>query len=73
MKQAQSPPLPAKVIGAIFYLGPLLFAFGFIAPLTAQLLQRAGWALPFGATPLMAGLALATLWGGLAQFRGRWI
>jgi hypothetical protein len=61
------------VIKSIFYFGPLLFAFGFIAPLTAQVLERTAWPLPFGLTPLMAGLILAAVWGGYAQIRGRWL
>ncbi|MEL6258304.1 MAG: hypothetical protein AAFQ67_04515 [Pseudomonadota bacterium] len=57
----------------IFEFGPLLFAFGFIAPLTAQLLSRAGVPIPFGVPPVAIGLALAVLWGGFAQWKGRWI
>ncbi|MFM9865474.1 MAG: hypothetical protein ACKVRO_17925 [Micropepsaceae bacterium] len=60
-------------IKTIFYFGPLLFGIGFIAPLTAQILERAGWHLPFGATPLIAGLILGAVWGGYAQIRGRWL
>lgn len=60
------------VIKTIFYFGPLLFGIGFIAPLTAQILEGAGWPLPFGVTPLIAGLILGGLWGGYAQVRGRW-
>ncbi|MCE9523267.1 MAG: hypothetical protein K8S25_12650 [Alphaproteobacteria bacterium] len=60
-------------IKTVFYFGPLLFAFGFIAPLTAKILERAGWDLPLGITPLIAGLVLAAVWGGYAQVKGRWI
>ncbi|NOT39605.1 MAG: hypothetical protein HOP13_03855 [Alphaproteobacteria bacterium] len=60
-------------IKTIFYFGPLLFGIGFIAPLTAQVLERLGWQLPFGVTPLVAGLILGAIWGGAAQIRGRWI
>lgn len=69
----QSAPLHVKIIGAIFYVGPLIFAFGFLAPLTAQLLRLADAQLPFGWTPLVAGLVFAGLWGGVAQIRGRWL
>ncbi|KCZ92095.1 hypothetical protein [Hyphomonas johnsonii] len=61
------------VIKTLFHFGPLVFAFGFIAPLTAQIIERAGLALPFGLTPLVAGLLLGAVWGGIAQYRGRWI
>ena len=57
----------------IFHYGPLLFAFGFIAPLTAQIVQQVGWIPPFGLTPLMIGFALAAVWGTAAQIRGTWI
>lgn len=60
-------------IKTIFYFGPLLFGIGFIAPLTAQVIEQAGWQLPFGATPLAAGLIVGAVLGGVAQVRGRWI
>lgn len=60
-------------IKTVFYFGPLLFGFGFIAPLAAQILERVGWDLPFGVTPLVAGLILGGAWGGTAQYRGSWI
>lgn len=62
-----------QVIKTIFDLGPLIFAFGFITPLTAQLIERAGWTPPFGMSPLVIGLLIASLLGGIAQVRGRWV
>jgi len=59
-------------IKTIFYFGPLLFGLGFIAPLTAQILERLEWQLPFGLTPLIAGLILGAAWGTYAQIKGRW-
>tara|TARA_R110000772_G_scaffold117370_1_gene222762 strand:- start:537 stop:731 length:195 start_codon:yes stop_codon:yes gene_type:complete len=61
------------VLKTIFQYGALVFAFGFIAPLTMQVIMRAGIDLPLGLSPLMAGLILAAVWGGIAQYRGRWI
>ena len=61
------------VLKTIFKYGALVFAFGFIAPLTMQIIIRAGLDLPWGLTPLVAGLILAAAWGGIAQYRGRWI
>lgn len=61
------------ILKQIFHYGPLLFAFGFIAPLTAQIIERLDWAPPLGVSPLMIGLILATIWGGYAQYRGSWI
>jgi hypothetical protein len=62
-----------QVIKAIFYLGPLLFGIGFLAPLSAQIIQAMGWTPPFGLTPLMTGLIVGSTYGLLAQIRGRWI
>lgn len=63
----------AQVIKTIFYFGPLLFGFGFLAPLAAQILKAMSWTPPFGLTPLMAGLILGGGLGLIAQIRGRWI
>ncbi|MEO1553423.1 MAG: hypothetical protein AAFR82_05765 [Pseudomonadota bacterium] len=62
-----------QIIKAIFYLGPLIFGIGFLAPLVSQTIQAVGWAPPFGLTPLMIGLVVGGLLGGIAQYRGRWI
>jgi uncharacterized membrane protein (DUF485 family) len=62
-----------KLVGLILQYMPLIFGFGFAAPLIAQVIERAGWALPFGIAPLAAGLVIGGLWGAHAQFRGRWI
>ena len=61
------------VIKAIFYFGPLLFGFGFLAPLTAQIIKAIAWTPPFGFSPLLAGLILGGTLGLIAQIRGRWI
>ena len=58
-------------IKTIFYFGPLIFGIGFIAPLTAQVIERAGFVLPV--SPLVAGLIVGVALGGVAQVRGRWI
>lgn len=62
-----------RMIRAIFYVGPLIFAYGFIMPLTAQIIEQAGWTMPFGLTPLAAGLIVASLLGIPAQIRGSWV
>ncbi len=62
-----------QVIKSIFYLGPLLFGFGFLAPLVSQIIQAVGWTPPFGLTPLMTGLIVGGAYGLIAQIRGRWI
>ena len=62
-----------KLVGLILQYMPLIFGVGFVAPLIAQIIERAGWTLPFGIAPLAAGLVIGGLWGAHAQFRGRWI
>ena len=61
------------MISALFYVGPLLFALGFIWPLTIQLAILFAIPLPFGLTPLWAGFIVAALWGSYAQIKGSWI
>jgi hypothetical protein len=62
-----------QVLKTVFYFGPLLFGFGFLAPLTAQIVVLSGWAPPFDLSPLMTGLIVGGGLGLLAQIRGRWI
>ena len=62
-----------KAIRTFFYFGPLLFAFGFIAPLVAQSITALDITPPFGLSPLHAGLIVAALMGIPAQIRGRWV
>ena len=61
------------VIKSIFYLGPLLFGFGFLAPLSAKIIQTIGWTPPLGLTPLLTGLIIGGTLGLIAQIRGTWI
>ena len=60
-------------IKTIFYFGPLIFGVGFVAPLTAQVIELSGWQLPSGLTAIAVGLIVGVVWGGVAQIRGRWI
>jgi len=62
-----------KAIRTLFYFGPLLFAFGFLAPLIAQTITVMGWTPPFGLTPLHTGLIIGGALGLIAQFRGKWL
>ncbi|WP_370371800.1 hypothetical protein [Henriciella pelagia] len=54
-------------------MSPLIFAFGFLAPLFAQLIERMGAPTPLGLTSLTMGFVVAGLLGIPAQIRGRWI
>ena len=72
-----APGAPVSALGRLPTLllqgMPLLFGFGFIAPLTTQLLERA---LPEAARAqwlLLAGLAIGGAWGAIANVRGRWL
>ena len=63
----------ARAIRSLFFWGPLLFGFGFLAPLLAQILSANGVTTVFGLSPLMFGLLSGGALGLLAQVRGRWI
>ncbi|MEO0548381.1 MAG: hypothetical protein AAFZ91_00565 [Pseudomonadota bacterium] len=62
-----------KAIRIVFYFGPLIFGFGFLTPLTAQMIIAMDWTLPFKLSPLTAGLIVGGGLGLIAQIRGRWI
>ncbi|MEL6474585.1 MAG: hypothetical protein AAFQ21_10915 [Pseudomonadota bacterium] len=59
-------------IKTLFYFGPLLFGFGFLVPLSAQILEATGTSA-LGLSSLDAGLLIGGGLGILAQLRGRWI
>ncbi len=61
------------VLQALGPWGPVLFGFGFLAPLIATLLKDAGLAAPLGLTPIQFGLILGPVLGLSAKLRGRWI
>ena len=53
--------------------GPVLFALGFLAPLIAQTVDRAGFVDPTGSAHVPLGLAIALPLGLVAKLRGRWV
>lgn len=61
------------VIRLLLTLQPLLFGLGFLAPLAAQIIGRAGLMPPFGLTPMVAGLVIGGTLGSVANLRGSWI
>lgn len=67
------PEILKTVLGKLSAYGPLMFAFGFMAPLIASILERTSAPLPFDLTPLLAGLILGGLYGLYAQIRGTWL
>ena len=62
-----------QVVKTVFYFGPLIFGLGFIAPLSAQIIDAILWIPPFGLSSLTIGLITGGALGLLAQFRGRWV
>lgn len=62
-----------KILTALGPWGPVLFGFGFLAPLIAQVIERTGATLPLGLSPLVVGLIVGPLLGLSAKLRGRWL
>lgn len=62
-----------QILSKIFYFGPLIFAFGFMAPLIAEVIRYFEWVPPYGIEPLPFALIVAGTIGLIAQIRGRWI
>lgn len=65
--------LMGRLLAMLLQGMPLIFGLGFIAPLIAQLLERALPAAAHAQWPLLAGLAIGGSWGAFANLRGRWI
>ncbi|MEL6874359.1 MAG: hypothetical protein AAGM33_02685 [Pseudomonadota bacterium] len=60
-------------VAKIFEFAPLLWGLGFLAPLTAQILEAMDWAAPWGLSPLGFGFIIGGIWGIYAQIRGTWL
>lgn len=60
-------------MGFLMPRGRIIFAFAFLTPLFAQIMERASVTLPLGLSPLVAGAIIAGILGTIAQIRGRWI
>tara|TARA_R110000868_G_scaffold69491_2_gene204550 strand:+ start:1905 stop:2102 length:198 start_codon:yes stop_codon:yes gene_type:complete len=61
------------VLKALGPWGPVLFGIGFLTPLIAQIIERAGATPPLGLSPLVMGLIVGPALGLAAKLRGRWI
>jgi hypothetical protein len=62
-----------QALKTIFYIMPFLFGIGFIAPITAEIMNRTGFDAPLGLSPIGFGLIFGGLWGLYATLRGRWL
>ena len=62
-----------KLVGCVLEYRALIVGIGVRGAMIAQMIERAGLAVPYGIAPLAAGLVVGGLWGAHAQFRGRWI
>lgn len=62
-----------KLITFVLSIMPLLFGFGFLAPVMQQGIMRVGWIPPLGVSPLAFSLMVCGGWAILAQWRKRWI
>ena len=70
---AASGSLLGRLLMLLLQGMPLLFGLGFLAPLIAQLLERALPAAAHAQWPVLVGLAIGGSWGALANLRGRWL
>ena len=56
-----------------FFILPLLFGLGFIAPVTAELVAVAGIEAPLGFSRIGFGLLFGGAWGLYATAKGSWL
>lgn len=62
-----------RLITFILSITPLLFGFGFLAPVMTQVIGRMGWTPPLALSPLAFSLIVCGGWATIAQVRKRWI
>ncbi|WP_332771152.1 hypothetical protein [Phenylobacterium sp.] len=65
--------LMGRLLAMLLQGMPLIFGLGFIAPLIAQLLERALPDAAHAQWPLLVGLAIGGSWGAFANLKGRWL
>jgi hypothetical protein len=72
--EMDAKPSPLFVaVGLFFKFKPLIFAFGIMMPFIAQALTVSRAPLPEAVSPWAVGFGVAALWGGIAQWKGRWV
>ena len=62
-----------RVLKAIVWCLPLIFAFAFLVPVIDQGMQALGLGAPFGLSTLTFAAVVGGAWGLFAQVSGRWI
>jgi ABC-type dipeptide/oligopeptide/nickel transport system permease component len=62
-----------RALRGLFFVMPFLFGIGFIAPVTAELINAFHVSAPIGLTPVAFGLVLGGLWGLYATIKGSWV
>lgn len=62
-----------RILKAIVWFLPLIFAFAFLVPVIDQGMQALGLSAPLGLSTLSLALILAGAWGLFAQVTGRWV
>jgi hypothetical protein len=62
-----------RALQGVFFILPLLFGIGFIAPALAQAMVATGVAPPLGLSPVAFGLAIGAPWGLYATVKGSWL
>ena len=63
----------AGALKKLFAIMPFLFGLGFIAPLTAQIMDLWKVDPPLGLSAVAFGLLFGGTWGLIANIRGRWL
>lgn len=53
--------------------GPVAMGVGFLAPLSATILNSAGYPTVFGVSAIEASVIVFALWGLYAKVRGSWL
>lgn len=70
---AAGPSFTGRLLGLLLQGMPFIFGIGFIAPLTAQLLERTVPSAAQAQWPPLVGLAIGGTWGAVANVTGRWL
>ena len=62
-----------RVLKAVVWSLPLIFAFAFLVPVIDQGMRALGLGAPFGLSTLTFAAVIGGAWGLFAQVTGRWV